>query len=217
MCLLDTQPSKRSSAWQDGRMTIDMAWPDSPWNHSLSAGGLCRSWRRRSHSLRGDFLMTSGNRSPRALTPGGLVLSAAVTLAGFPAVILLTAGDWRWLEGWIFSLWLDAMVLSNMLYLYRKDPALLAERARRPKSANQQRWDACLLTGAYVMAIVWLLIMPLDAKRFGWSPPFPVWVQVAGGLALVPALYLIYRATVENTYLSTLVRIQAERGQHVIS
>jgi protein-S-isoprenylcysteine O-methyltransferase Ste14 len=36
-------------------------------------------------------------------------------------------------------------------------------------------------------------------------------------LTLVPAFYLIYRATVENTYLSTLVRIQAERGQRVIS
>src|SRR5215471_17213382 len=160
--------------------------------------------------------MTPTTRTPTP-TRGGFLLSALVTLVGFPAVILLTAGDWRWLEGWIFALWLDAMVLSNMLYLYRKDPALLAERSRRPGSANQKRWDAYLLTGAYVMAIVWLLIMPLDAKRFGWSPPFPAWVQAVGGLALVPALYLIYQATVENTYLSTLVRNQAERGQHVIS
>ena len=36
-------------------------------------------------------------------------------------------------------------------------------------------------------------------------------------MALVPALYLIYQATVENTYLSTLVRIQTDRNQHVIS
>jgi hypothetical protein len=36
-------------------------------------------------------------------------------------------------------------------------------------------------------------------------------------VALVPALYLIYQATVENTYLSTLVRIQTDRNQHVIS
>jgi protein-S-isoprenylcysteine O-methyltransferase Ste14 len=161
--------------------------------------------------------MTTRNQTPRTPTRGGLIVSALVTLVGFPAVILLLAGDWRWLQGWIFALWLDALVLSNMLYLYRNDPALLAERSRRPGSANQKRWDAYLLSGAYALAIVWLLIMPLDAKRFGWSPPFPLWVQVVGGLALVPALYLIYRATVENTYLSTLVRIQAERGQRVIS
>lgn len=30
-------------------------------------------------------------------------------------------------------------------------------------------------------------------------------------------LFLIYRSTVENTYLSTLVRIQTDRQQHVIS
>ena len=67
------------------------------------------------------------------------------------------------------------------------------------------------------MAFVWFIIMPLDAKRFGWSPTFAVWLKVLGGVALLPALYLIYRATVENTFLSTLVRIQTERKQQVIS
>ncbi len=33
----------------------------------------------------------------------------------------------------------------------------------------------------------------------------------------MPAFYLIYQATVENTYLSTLVRIQTDRNQRVIS
>lgn len=67
------------------------------------------------------------------------------------------------------------------------------------------------------MASVWFIIMPLDAKRFGWSPYFPVWLKVLGGVALLPSLYLIYRATVENTFLSTLVRIQTDRKQQVIS
>lgn len=67
------------------------------------------------------------------------------------------------------------------------------------------------------MAIVWFIIMPLDAKRFGWSPDFPLWLKFLGGVALLPALYLIYRATVENTFLSTMVRIQSERKQYVIS
>ena len=67
------------------------------------------------------------------------------------------------------------------------------------------------------MAIIWFVLMPLDAKRFGWSPAFPVWLKVIGGVALLPAIYLIYKATVENTYLSTLVRIQTDRKQQVIS
>jgi len=145
------------------------------------------------------------------------IFSSLITILIFPVVILFLSGNWLWLEGWIFSLWFDVMVLSNMIYLYLHDPALLAERSKAPGSDNQKKWDKYLLTGAYLMALVWFIIMPLDAKRFGWSPYFPVWLKVLGGVALLPSLYLIYRATVENTFLSTLVRIQTDRKQQVIS
>ena len=58
---------------------------------------------------------------------------------------------------------------------------------------------------------------PLDAKRFAWSPDFPAWLKVLGGLMLIPSLYLIFRAIAENTFASTMVRIQKERKQRVIS
>jgi protein-S-isoprenylcysteine O-methyltransferase Ste14 len=102
-------------------------------------------------------------------------------------------------------------------YLYFKDPALLAERRKRPGSDNQKGWDALMLRGIYTLAMAWLVVLPLDASRFHWSPPFPPWLKVAGGLMLLPALYFIQRATMENTYLSTLVRIQNDRGHRVIS
>lgn len=158
--------------------------------------------------------MTTENKKMKA---GGFFLSSLITLLVFPAVILFASGNWLWLEGWIFGLWCDAMVLSNMIYLYRHDPALLAERSKAPGSDNQKQWDKILLTGAYLMAIAWFVLMPLDAERFSFSPNFPVWLKVLGGAALLPALYLIFRATVENTFLSTLVRIQSDRKQQVIS
>jgi protein-S-isoprenylcysteine O-methyltransferase Ste14 len=153
----------------------------------------------------------------KKMTLSGFIFSSLFTILIFPAVIMLASGSWIWLEGWIFCLWFDVMVLSNMLYLYRHDPALLAERSKAPGSDNQKSWDKYILTSLYIMAMAWLIIMPLDAKRFGWSPYFSVWLKGLGGLALIPSLYLIYRATVENTFLSTLVRIQAERKQQVIS
>ncbi len=156
-------------------------------------------------------------RANNKMTVGRFIFSSLITILIIPAVILFLSGNWLWLEGWIFSLWFDAMVLSNMMYLYWKDPALLAERSKAPGSDNQKQWDKYLIIGIYLWALVWFIIMPLDAKRFGWSPLFPVWLKVLGGVALLPALYLIYQATVENTYLSTLVRIQTDRKQHVIS
>jgi protein-S-isoprenylcysteine O-methyltransferase Ste14 len=148
---------------------------------------------------------------------GQFIFSIIMTTVTFPLVILWLSGDWRWVEGWIFSLWIVAMILSGMIYMYLKDPALLAERAKAPGPDNQKGWDRYLLTGVYILAIIWLIIMPLDAERFGWSPAFPLWVKVLGGVLLLPSLFLIYRATTDNTFLSTRVRIQTERKQQVVS
>lgn len=147
----------------------------------------------------------------------GLIIAALVTATLFPLAILGIGGDWGWLEGWIFALWFDAMVLSNMFYLYFKDPALLAERSGRTAPTDWKGWDKFLLNGAYFLTVVWFILMPLDAKRLGWSPEFALWLKVIGGLLLIPALYFIYQATAENTFLSTRVRIQEERKQKVIS
>ncbi len=148
---------------------------------------------------------------------GWLIGNAIMTVVFFPAVTLLLGGDWRWLEGWIFGLWFSTMVLSIVLYMYFKDPALLAERRKAPGSDNQKGWDKYVMYLIYALGIGWLILMPLDAKRFGWSPAFPAWLKIVGGLALLPALYLIYRTTVENTFMSTMVRVQTERKQRVIS
>lgn len=153
----------------------------------------------------------------KKITPGQFIFSTLITILVFPAVILFASGNWLWLEGWVFGLWFDAMVLSTMIYMYRHDPALLAERSKASDSDNQKQWDKVLITGIYIIAIVWFILMPLDAQRFEWSPPFPVWLKVLGGVALLPSLFLIYRATVENTFLSTRVRIQTDRKQQVIS
>jgi protein-S-isoprenylcysteine O-methyltransferase Ste14 len=143
----------------------------------------------------------------------GFVVSALIG----PALIVGLGGNPRWVEGWLFALWFDAMLLANMVYLYFRDPALLAERTRKPGSPGQKGWDKVMLTGIYVLALTWLVLLPLDAERFHWSPVFPVWIKVVGGLVLLPALYLIQAATMENTYMSTLVRVQDEREHRVIT
>jgi protein-S-isoprenylcysteine O-methyltransferase Ste14 len=158
--------------------------------------------------------MTTGSRT---ITLGAFLLAAVPTAIFFPTVILLAGGDWAWIEGWIFAFWFDAMALSSLIYMYRYNPALLAERGKAPGADNQKKWDQYLLSGIYLLAMIWLVLMPLDARRFGWAPAFPVWIKIAGGVLLLPALYLIFRATVENTFLSTLVRIQTDRKQQVIS
>jgi hypothetical protein len=91
--------------------------------------------------------MTTENKKT---TLGSFIITALMTSLFFPAVILLASGNWLWLEGWIFSLWFDAMVLSTLIYMYRHDPALLAERSKPLGADNQKPWDKYLLSLIYI-------------------------------------------------------------------
>lgn len=153
----------------------------------------------------------------KRMSPVAFILNVLMTGLFYPAFTLLLAGNWRWVEGWVFALWMVVMTDFNLIYLYWKDPALLAERAKVPGSDNQKAWDKYLMILIFAIAVLWLVVLPLDAERFHWSPAFPLWLKILGGVVLLPALYLIERATIDNTYLSAMVRIQSERKQHVIS
>ncbi len=153
----------------------------------------------------------------KKMSPVAFVLNLLMSALFFPAVTLLLAGNWHWVEGWIFALWFDVMILFNIIYLYWKNPALLTERTKAPGSENQKSWDKYLMISILAIALLWLVVLPLDAERFHWSPVFPLWLKIVGGVALIPALYLIERATIDNTYLSAMVRIQSERKQRAIT
>lgn len=145
-----------------------------------------------------------------------LVLSLLFLLL-FPAFILIASGDVFWLEGWIFSIWFILLCYTTIFYLYRRDPALLEERYKRPGTGNQEEWDKYVVLGIAIIFIFWILVMPLDAKRFAWSPSFPIWIKAVGMAVLVISFVLFFRSYADNTFLSPLVRIQEDRKQRVVS
>ena len=135
----------------------------------------------------------------------------------FPAILFVLSGDVTWPEGWIFSIWFIILCYATIMYLYRKNPALLAERYKQPGTGNQETWDRYVVYGLLIGFIIWIVIMPLDAKRFGWSPLFPLWLKVVGGAGLAGSFFLFFRSYTDNTFLSPLVRIQEDRKHQLVS
>jgi protein-S-isoprenylcysteine O-methyltransferase Ste14 len=152
---------------------------------------------------------------PAKITPLRLA-ATGVYLLVWPALQLWLSGDWFWIEGWIFGAWFVALCTTCIVWLYRKDPALLAERYRRPGTGGQSRADAMIVYALVLGFLAWIAVPPLDV-RLGWSPPLPWWLEVAGGVLLLGAAFFLFRAFTDNTYLSPLVRIQTERRQQVVS
>ena len=151
----------------------------------------------------------------KAIINGLMLTAALVGILGFAALLLWLSGDWRWAEGWIFDVWWVSFIAATLLWLYYKDPALLVERMRLPGTGGESRADMAILIGIKVGFLAWIVLSALDV-RFGWMPRLPLWCEVCGGILLFSGNFPVLRAFADNTYASQLVRIQSERGQHVI-
>ena len=153
---------------------------------------------------------------PAPLIATIMLLAFPVGVLGFSALLLWVSGDWRWVEGWIFGVWWVSFAAATVVWLRLKDPALLAERMRMPGTGGESRADMVILL-AIKLCFLTLLVVPALNVRFAWTPRLPLWCEVCGGVLLFAGSFPFFRAFTDNPYLSQLVRIQAERGQHVIA
>ncbi|HYW89185.1 MAG TPA: isoprenylcysteine carboxylmethyltransferase family protein [Chloroflexota bacterium] len=134
----------------------------------------------------------------------------------FAAVLFTAAGTTAWPAGWAFLLLFFGFVVGLTVWLLRYNPSLLTERMTGIGKSDQKTWDKVFFVLLNVLFITWLVVMPLDAVRFNWSN-VPAALQIVGALALVLSFYFFYRTFKENAYLSPAVRIQSDRGQHVVT
>jgi protein-S-isoprenylcysteine O-methyltransferase Ste14 len=141
------------------------------------------------------------------------VVGGGIQLLLFPLVLFLTAGTFIWPACWIFLLFFYSFVYVVVQHLVKNAPVLLEERMSVFKAAPQRDWMFLILLA---VALLWLVVMPLDVVRFRWSH-LPLALQVLGVPALVGSLTLMYLAFRVNAYVTPTVRIQQERGQTVVS
>ena len=75
------------------------------------------------------------------------VILAFLYILIFPALILILSGNLTWPEGWIFSIWFILLCFSTILYLYKKDPALLKSGTRNPVPVTRKAGTGRLFMG----------------------------------------------------------------------
>jgi protein-S-isoprenylcysteine O-methyltransferase Ste14 len=128
-------------------------------------------------------------------------------------VLFLSAGRLDWPAAWIFLGTYVLVILTLGVWAIRKNPEVVNERG---KMENMKSWDKTLMTIYTVMIFVVFAVAGLDAGRFGWSV-MPIALQVVGFVALILAMAVTYWAMATNPFLSTIVRIQDDRGHYVIT
>ena len=133
------------------------------------------------------------------LAKGLLALTAEFVV--FAALLFVSAGTLLWTAGWVFMAIFFGFGLAITLWMGREDPELLAERLSYPIQGGQPLWDKVFIAAITLLFVLWLVLMPLDAVRFGWSEG-PGWLRLAGALGSVLSFCTVSLTYTENASLA---------------
>jgi protein-S-isoprenylcysteine O-methyltransferase Ste14 len=130
------------------------------------------------------------------------------------ALLFVPAGRLDWPQAWVFVIVFGLFLLFYAIWGAFRDPEQVQERSR--VASNVKNWEKVII-GLYTALLpVFLIVAALDAGRFRWST-VPAALQAIGWAGMALAGGLVYWTVATNTYLSRLARIQADRGQTVIT
>jgi protein-S-isoprenylcysteine O-methyltransferase Ste14 len=123
--------------------------------------------------------------------------------------MMALSGQYRSPLLWTFMAGMSALVLYALVTI---ESDLAKERFHPPT----QGLDAVALLWIRILALATVIVSPLDGGRFHWSPPIPDAVRVAAMIGALGAVLLCFRSMIVNRFFSVVIRIQNDRGHHVI-
>jgi len=139
----------------------------------------------------------------------------AKSLAGtlfFLLILFISAGRINYWQGWLYAsiniicAFLNAWALKNKA-------ELAAERS--DVKSDTKSWDKVIIGLSALTLIITYIVAGLDSGRNMWSPQFHLWINAAGGILIFSGEVFFLLAQKENKFLSSLMRIQKDRGHTV--
>jgi protein-S-isoprenylcysteine O-methyltransferase Ste14 len=141
--------------------------------------------------------------------PISAYLRAAVLLISAAGALFGSAGSLAIPTFWVYWAILAVVFVAAFVLL---DRGLLEERMRpggRPTPLGLRLLNVVLFAH-------WI-IAGLDRGRLHWTDSVPLWLQALGLFIIVAGYALAFWAMIVNRFFSSVVRIQSDRGQHVVT
>jgi protein-S-isoprenylcysteine O-methyltransferase Ste14 len=132
----------------------------------------------------------------------------------FGALLFLIAGKWLWIAGCVYLAMNAVTQLLSAFVLIPRQGGMLAERSRVHEDTKD--WDRVLAPAITIVGTLAVLVTAALDARFGWSKDFPAgWQGVGAAFAFASQMFVLW-AMASNSFFSTMVRIQTDRGHAVI-
>jgi len=136
-----------------------------------------------------------------------LILLTSLVIIG--CFLFITAGTFRYWNGWLFLISIFFPVLVVFIYLLINDPELLEKRLKVKEEVKEQR---IIQKIGIIPVIIGFLLPGLD-YRFDWSN-VPMWLVVTGTIFIILGYILFIIVMRQNSYASRVIEIQ--QNQKVI-
>ncbi|MDD5569662.1 MAG: isoprenylcysteine carboxylmethyltransferase family protein [Bacteroidales bacterium] len=140
-----------------------------------------------------------------------LILKVVVLYPVFMCILFfLPAGSFKFWEAWIYSVTLFIPMMTTLIYLVNKDPALLERRFKRKEKEIKQKIIVKIFTIPFFIGF----IIPGFDYRFNWSD-VPIFLVVIANIIVFLSYFFVFLVFKENSYASRVVEV--EKNQKIIS
>lgn len=137
-------------------------------------------------------------------------------LALYFLIPFMASGDWGWAQAWIFLSINVIFFLVSRIIAIRLNPDIIRERVTASTKSDTKNWDKWLMSVMIVFPALIGLVAGFN-HRYEWPPVVPLNLQFVGLIFYILAQGFATWAMSVNTFFSSQVRIQTDRGHRVIS
>lgn len=145
-----------------------------------------------------------------------IIVQLLIVVVFIPLLPLLISGDWAWWEAWTYAVTAVLGFILSRVLAAKRHPDILAERARSMEMKDAKPWDK-FLAPMMAFGTVFILIVAGFDRLFSWTAPFSLPLKLAALIILILGYVLGTWALMENRFFSGVVRIQTDRGHHVVT
>ncbi len=121
------------------------------------------------------------------------------------ALLFLPAGNFHWINGWMFIASLVIYLLLNSIYFIIKDPSTLEKRSK----LSTEKEDNFTIALIGILFLV-LLLLPAFDYRFSWSQ-IPFFLSCVGLACLTISYLILFFVMRENSFASKGLRIHKDQ------
>lgn len=144
------------------------------------------------------------------------ILRLVIILLVFPLIPMIISGVWDWWEAWVYAVMNILGFIISRALAARRNPDILVERARSMEMQDAKPWDKILSPLLAFGGLLILIVAGMD-KSYSWTSPYPLNAKIVSVIVIFLGYALGSWALIENRFFSGVVRIQTDRGHHVVT